>query len=902
MATPQQIAVTQLYTALFNRAPDAAGLAFWEQAMLNGASINTIAQSFFTSPEALAIYPSAAPTTQFVTRFYTTVFGREPDAEGLVFWSNALDAQGGAGNAAARAALVTQLVDIVSTPLTSKPAGISDAAYAQTVADRGRFINKTDVGVYFATELKSDDRALAAKVLATVTHEPASVTEARGVAVGTPPTPTVPTTPGGGSGGVTPPAAPLITHLDSVEQITARLSGAVSATAKVDASQMDVAQLLAVTGSITKVAMKGITNLWIGPTEAVVLKSAGIIALLYRAEGAKFTVTPTVWQSMSSAVIYADRIADGGVDGEITLTDSIDGRDFYFGPKIASTAKIRVDNPALSMLSMQALVDNIAKVSVIDNLLLRFGSPGWVTDDMAAVLLTKASNPTFDIGDATDAQLHMIAARIIAQEPTSVRGLIDLSNGGFTFEESMALVSKNLIAGARVSGAGWTQTQLAEAVLYAEKITFIYGASLKLGDSALTDSMSLTLLQKISGSEVDVTQASEVELAAVIERVVGFGNFTIIGEMAVTSAVRAVDMSPLFWRYQGTSATADLTSMTTEQQSNVFGAIAKFAADGITGTATLGSTVNISQLRDVLAKTSVGADITIDAASMIDQQLVPIALNISKVDLIKNLSFADLYWTTDETMTAVFSKVVDAKVNASNASSAQAALLVSNLAKIADAGITGTLTLSPNQFLGVKSSLDVKLGASAGVVITGTTGNDEVDLRALSHGTKLNLGAGADVIQAGGGADIVSIASTAHSRGQGFDLTDTSTANIDQVLGLAAGDVLNFSTNYFVYGSTLRFAPNATATIKRATFQAEENQSVSIQDVLDFLSGKTGDAAFAPSTSSVANFYEVTIEGGKGLSGKLLVLNDQNSVLNINDLIIGISGTITEQSFSFTPM
>jgi len=136
MATPQQIAITQLYTALFNRAPDAAGLAFWDQAMSNGASIDTIAQSFLTAPEALAIYPGTAPTTLFVARFYTTVFGREPDPEGLAFWSAALDAQGGAGNAAARAALVTQLVDIVSTPLDTKPAGISDDAYAQTVADR----------------------------------------------------------------------------------------------------------------------------------------------------------------------------------------------------------------------------------------------------------------------------------------------------------------------------------------------------------------------------------------------------------------------------------------------------------------------------------------------------------------------------------------------------------------------------------------------------------------------------------------------------------------------------------------------------------------------------------------------------------------------------------------------
>jgi hypothetical protein len=43
--------ITLLYTALFNRAPDAEGLAFWTAAMAHGASLERIATDFVQSAE-----------------------------------------------------------------------------------------------------------------------------------------------------------------------------------------------------------------------------------------------------------------------------------------------------------------------------------------------------------------------------------------------------------------------------------------------------------------------------------------------------------------------------------------------------------------------------------------------------------------------------------------------------------------------------------------------------------------------------------------------------------------------------------------------------------------------------------------------------------------------------------
>ncbi|WP_187395005.1 DUF4214 domain-containing protein [Pigmentiphaga aceris] len=161
-----QLAIANLYVALFNRAPDASGFAYWGQAMTNGAPVSSIAESLLNSPESLAIYARSQSATDFVTTFYQTVFNRAPDANGLTFWTGELNAAGGVESDAAKAQLVMKIVDVVSTPLPIKPAELSDAQYAETVRDREIFREKAMIGVDFATQRNSDDLALAKQVIA----------------------------------------------------------------------------------------------------------------------------------------------------------------------------------------------------------------------------------------------------------------------------------------------------------------------------------------------------------------------------------------------------------------------------------------------------------------------------------------------------------------------------------------------------------------------------------------------------------------------------------------------------------------------------------------------------------------------------------------------------------------
>lgn len=88
-------ALTELYIAYFNRAPDAIGLFYWGDQMAGGQSLNEIAAHFFDQPETRALYGSMDDMPSFVTSVYQNVLGRAPDAEGMAYWLAQLDSDSG---------------------------------------------------------------------------------------------------------------------------------------------------------------------------------------------------------------------------------------------------------------------------------------------------------------------------------------------------------------------------------------------------------------------------------------------------------------------------------------------------------------------------------------------------------------------------------------------------------------------------------------------------------------------------------------------------------------------------------------------------------------------------------------------------------------------------------------
>ncbi|PHS19411.1 MAG: hypothetical protein COA78_00870 [Blastopirellula sp.] len=97
MATVEQInALTGLYVAYFDRAPDPEGLQFWIDQLDNGRDFSTISQDFAESQEALDIYPylntpEVSSPSAFITQIYINLFGRSPDPDGFAFWLDVLE-------------------------------------------------------------------------------------------------------------------------------------------------------------------------------------------------------------------------------------------------------------------------------------------------------------------------------------------------------------------------------------------------------------------------------------------------------------------------------------------------------------------------------------------------------------------------------------------------------------------------------------------------------------------------------------------------------------------------------------------------------------------------------------------------------------------------------------------
>jgi cyclophilin family peptidyl-prolyl cis-trans isomerase len=82
---PNTAYIDALYQSILNHAPDPTGLAYWQQQMSAGASLTTVAQGIWDSPEH---------RSNEVEQFYEEFLGRPSDPAGKAFWVNAFNTWG----------------------------------------------------------------------------------------------------------------------------------------------------------------------------------------------------------------------------------------------------------------------------------------------------------------------------------------------------------------------------------------------------------------------------------------------------------------------------------------------------------------------------------------------------------------------------------------------------------------------------------------------------------------------------------------------------------------------------------------------------------------------------------------------------------------------------------------
>ena len=143
----------RLYQAAFGRAPDAAGLAFWSAQLHAGTSLAAVAADFIASPEFASRYGTPG-NAGFVTDLYQNVLGRAPDAAGLTYWQGQLDA-----GTATQAAVLADFANSAENEANTPPSANAQSAARLYWAELGRAPDSAGL-TYWTTQLSNGTATL----------------------------------------------------------------------------------------------------------------------------------------------------------------------------------------------------------------------------------------------------------------------------------------------------------------------------------------------------------------------------------------------------------------------------------------------------------------------------------------------------------------------------------------------------------------------------------------------------------------------------------------------------------------------------------------------------------------------------------------------------------------------
>ena len=155
--SPQnRIDVSDLYVALFGRAPDGEGLGYWSNQLASGQTLVQVANAMFNTVPARAFYPSFQTNADIINSFYSNVLGRTGDTEGAAYWTGQLNQP-----TATPGSVITQMIAAVKNFAPSgKPAdAASDAA---GTASKTLFLNKESLALAYGLTNGSIEGATAA--------------------------------------------------------------------------------------------------------------------------------------------------------------------------------------------------------------------------------------------------------------------------------------------------------------------------------------------------------------------------------------------------------------------------------------------------------------------------------------------------------------------------------------------------------------------------------------------------------------------------------------------------------------------------------------------------------------------------------------------------------------------
>lgn len=169
-----QTQVSQLYVAIFNRASEGSGNAYWQ----DQGDMTAVATAMLATPDAQTYFGDSLDSDQaFIEHIYLNTLNKtvDDDADGIAYWVDQLE------SGASRGAVVAALVEAIES---YGPDGEnSDPEDAATVAAYTQFTNRVEVSNYMADNVFNPPVNYAQSTAfdkdLVVTDDPATVTTAK---------------------------------------------------------------------------------------------------------------------------------------------------------------------------------------------------------------------------------------------------------------------------------------------------------------------------------------------------------------------------------------------------------------------------------------------------------------------------------------------------------------------------------------------------------------------------------------------------------------------------------------------------------------------------------------------------------------------------------------------------
>ncbi|MDD2864320.1 MAG: hypothetical protein PHC99_06295, partial [Methylococcales bacterium] len=529
-------------------------------------------------------------------------------------------------------------------------------------------------------------------------------------------------------------------------------------------------------------------------------------ALLAKAQNSDVTINATYGVDADFAVMVTNvaKIKASGITGTGLIMKAADFS--TLGAKISNSINdLTIDASGSPTQATLAGVSNyISKVALVKGLVIDLGDAN-ITNTVAENLLSRsaiasADAATVTVTGATSTELNSVAAHIDNVTTTGITGVLSLDKN-VTASNITALFSKHPVATTAVADiSGMSQAQVAAVVAESAKtaasgitgsVTDMNAATLSAlapsanlgaltGALALNSDVSATYIGNLhtaytgTSATAVITGMSDTQIAAldttdiatggITGSVTGLnaaalnalasksadiadssltGNLAIDGSVTQTTSATSGNVSTLFTKYAGTTATFDASAISTHAAADVYRLVAvsngaaKIQASGITGLSAsnffLGDTGITGTVTANLLGKAAAASVIVDATSADATEIAALSDHYNTIsDSTGITGTTSTLVFTDTEFGRLYGKLASGKtvtIDAEGASNAELTTIATQSAKVTALGLTN-LTVSTSQTPAqITALLTLAPNTAAKVNVTGM---DDLDLAAVS--------------------------------------------------------------------------------------------------------------------------------------------------------------------------